>query len=161
MAYGLAGQRLGSGAMTAQGRWERVYAVIRRIPAGRVATYGQVAHLAGLGPNARQVGYALHALPERSLVPWHRVINARGTISLGPLGGADVTQRLRLEREGVRFDAHGRVDLGLFGWRQGSRAASHSRAPSPGDTRTRHGSPETRPGLAANGRRRPVRRESQ
>ncbi|MFH1221075.1 MAG: MGMT family protein [Candidatus Eisenbacteria bacterium] len=115
----------------APGRWERVYAVIRRIPAGRVATYGQVAHLAGLGPNARQVGYALHALPERSLVPWHRVINARGEISLSPWGGGDITQRLRLEREGVRFDARGRTDLSLFGWKPGSKASPHHRASSP------------------------------
>jgi methylated-DNA-protein-cysteine methyltransferase related protein len=100
-----------------QSRWERVYRVVRRIPAGRVATYGQVARLAGLGRNARQVGYALHALPERRLVPWHRVINARGEISLGPAAGSDVTQRLRLEREGVRFDTRGRTDLGLFGWK--------------------------------------------
>jgi methylated-DNA-protein-cysteine methyltransferase related protein len=100
-----------------QGRWERVYTVVRRIPAGHVATYGQIAQLAGLGCNARQVGYALHVLPNRSLVPWHRVINARGEISLGPLAGSDVTQRLRLEREGVHFDAGGRTDLSLFGWK--------------------------------------------
>lgn len=94
-----------------------MYAVVRRIPRGRVATYGQVAELAGLGGHARQVGYALHVLPRESLVPWHRVINARGEISLGPGSGGDVTQRLLLEREGVRFDARGRVDLRLFGWR--------------------------------------------
>jgi methylated-DNA-protein-cysteine methyltransferase-like protein len=110
--------------MPSEGRWERVYAVVRRVPAGRVATYGQVARLAGLGPNARLVGYALHALPERCLVPWHRVINARGEISLTPMGGADVTQRLRLEREGVCFDGRGRVDLSNFGWRPGARASS-------------------------------------
>jgi methylated-DNA-protein-cysteine methyltransferase-like protein len=114
--------------MPRKSRWERVYAVVRRIPAGRVATYGQVARLAGLGPNARQVGYALHVLPENSGVPWHRVINARGEISLGPLGGADVTQRLRLEREGVRLDARGRTDLTLFGWKPLARASSQKRA---------------------------------
>ncbi len=102
-----------------KGRWERVYAVVRRIPAGRVATYGQVARLCGLGPNARQVGYALHALPADGFAPWHRVVNARGGISLPPSGGSDVTQRLRLEREGVRFDARGRIDLARFGWRPG------------------------------------------
>jgi len=100
-----------------RGRWPRVYAVVRRIPRGRVATYGQVAELAGLGGHARQVGYALHVLPRESLVPWHRVINARGGISLRPGSGGDVTQRLLLEREGVRFDARGRIDLKLFGWR--------------------------------------------
>lgn len=103
--------------MSAETRWERVYAVVRRIPKGRVATYGQVARLAGLGRNARQVGYALHALPAHSGVPWHRVINARGEVSLGPSGGADVTQRLRLEREGVTFNAAGRIDLKTSGWR--------------------------------------------
>jgi methylated-DNA-protein-cysteine methyltransferase-like protein len=106
------------------GRWERVYAVVRRIPRGRVATYGQVAALAGLGGQARQVGYALHALPGEGFAPWHRVVNARGAISLPPGGGADVTQRLRLEREGVRFDARGRIDLECFGWRPGGRGGS-------------------------------------
>ena len=100
-----------------QGRWERVYAVVRRIPRGKVATYGQVARLAGLGGDARQVGYALHALPAGSRVPWHRVINARGAISLHPRSGGDVTQRLMLEKEGVRFNAGGRTDLKRFGWK--------------------------------------------
>jgi methylated-DNA-protein-cysteine methyltransferase-like protein len=99
------------------GRWERIYAVVRRIPRGRVATYGQVAGLAGLGRNARLVGYALHALPEFSAVPWQRVINARGEISLPPAGGGHLTQRLLLERDGVEFDARGRVDLNRFGWK--------------------------------------------
>jgi methylated-DNA-protein-cysteine methyltransferase-like protein len=99
------------------GRWERVYAVVRRIPRGRVATYGQVAGLAGLGRNARQVGYALHVLRKWHHVPWHRVVNARGGISLPPTGGADVTQRLRLEREGVKFGARGRIDLKRFAWK--------------------------------------------
>jgi methylated-DNA-protein-cysteine methyltransferase-like protein len=98
-------------------RWERIYAVVRRIPRGRVATYGQVARLAGLGENARLVGYALHAIPEYSAVPWHRVINAKGEISLSPEGGGDLTQRLLLEREGVRFNARGRVDLKVFAWK--------------------------------------------
>jgi methylated-DNA-protein-cysteine methyltransferase related protein len=105
------------------GRWEQVYAVVRRIPRGRVATYGQVAALAGLRGQARQVGYALHALTWEGLAPWHRVVNARGAISLPPGGGADVTQRIRLEREGVCFDARGRIDLERFGWRPGVRRA--------------------------------------
>ena len=119
------------------GRWERVWAVVRRIPRGRVATYGQVAALAGLGGQARQVGYALHALPGEGFAPWHRVVNARGAISLPPGGGADVTQRLRLEREGVRFDARGRIDLARYGWRPGARAVRRpaarptASAPSP------------------------------
>ena len=104
------------GKSAKQSRWEHVYAVVRRIPRGKVATYGQVARLAGLGGDARQVGYALHALPARSRVPWHRVINSRGGISLHPRDGGDVTQRLMLEKEGVRFNAGGRTDLKRFGW---------------------------------------------
>lgn len=93
--------------------YERIYAVIRRVPSGNVVTYGRVAEAADCsGP--RQVGYALHALGERTVVPWHRVINAQGAISL--TGAAAITQRLRLETEGVRFNARGRVDLDLFGW---------------------------------------------
>lgn len=111
-----------------QGRWARVYSVVRRIPEGKVATYGQVADLAGLGRNARQVGYALHALRSDRWVPWHRVVNARGEISLRPSSGANVTQRLRLEREGVRFSARGRINLKVFRWEPGSRRKPPSAA---------------------------------
>jgi methylated-DNA-protein-cysteine methyltransferase-like protein len=97
--------------------YARIYEVVRRIPRGRVATYGQVAELAGLPGHARQVGYALHALPEGSAVPWHRVLNARGTLSLRRSFGGEIAQRLRLEREGVRFDAGGRVALERVRWR--------------------------------------------
>jgi len=121
-------ERAGKRAGERSSRWERVYAVVRRIPRGRVATYGQVAALAGLGRQARQVGYALHALPGEGFAPWHRVVNARGAVSLPPGGGADVTQRLRLEREGVRFDARGRIDLERYGWRSGARARSGTRS---------------------------------
>ncbi len=68
--------------MKPEGTYERIYRVIRRIPRGRVATYGQIAKLAGLGARARQVGYALHVVRAEARVPWHRVINARGEISL-------------------------------------------------------------------------------
>jgi methylated-DNA-protein-cysteine methyltransferase related protein len=98
---------------------------VRRIPRGRVATYGQIAALAGLPGHARQVGYALAALPAGSTVPWHRVVNAQGRISLrrdGP--GAGVAQRQRLEREGVPFDGAGRVSLARFGWRARRRTGS-------------------------------------
>ena len=96
-------------------RHEAVYDVVRRIPRGTVATYGQVAALAGSAGAARQVGYALAALPASTTVPWHRVLNARGSISPRP-GGSIVTQRLRLEREGVTFGQDGRVDLATSGW---------------------------------------------
>ncbi|HUF36506.1 MAG TPA: methylated-DNA--[protein]-cysteine S-methyltransferase [Gemmatimonadales bacterium] len=100
--------------------YQRIYAVVRRIPRGRVATYGQVAELAGLPGHARQVGYALHALPAGTAVPWHRVINARGEVSRRSEPGAELTQRMLLEREGVRFDARGRVQLRSHGWRRAS-----------------------------------------
>lgn len=105
---------------------ERILAVVRRIPRGRVATYGQVARLAGLPRQARLVGYALHALPDGSPVPWHRVINAEGRVSPrtgDPAGGT--LQRIRLEVEGVRFDARGRVNLERHGWAPRTAAGRH------------------------------------
>ena len=101
--------------------YERLYLVIRRIPAGRVATYGQVARLAGLPGQARLVGYALHALPASTAVPWQRVINARGTVSPRRGGSGSISQRLLLEREGVVFDAGGRVSFERYGWKPRAR----------------------------------------
>lgn len=89
---------------------------VRRIPEGRVATYGQVAALAGYPGHARQVGYALHDLPADTDVPWQRVINARGEVSLRAAPGREGYQRHLLEEEGVVFDAAGRVDLERFRW---------------------------------------------
>ena len=97
--------------------YARIYEVIRRIPRGRVATYGQIAVLAGLAGHARQVGYALAALPDTTALPWHRVINARGEVSRRRKPGAELSQRMLLEREGVLFDARGRVKLDRVGWR--------------------------------------------
>ena len=95
-----------------------IYAVVGRIPGGYVATYGQVAGLAGLPGRARLVGYALNALAGRSTIPWHRVVNAQGRISPRSCGSnADMEQRLRLEHEGVIFDAGGRISLERFLWR--------------------------------------------
>jgi len=97
--------------------YARIYAVVRRIPRGRVATYGQVALLAGLPGQARQVGYALNAMPAEDTAPWHRVINAKGMISArGDVRWEDY-QRHLLEAEGVAFDARERVDLERFQWR--------------------------------------------
>lgn len=91
---------------------------MRSIPRGRVTTYGAVARLAGLPRQARLVGYALHALNEGTTVPWHRVINAQGRLSLARAGGsAGITQQLRLEREGVQVDAAGKVSLRRYGWK--------------------------------------------
>jgi methylated-DNA-protein-cysteine methyltransferase-like protein len=75
-----------------------------------------VAALAGIPSHARQVGYALNALPAGTSLPWHRVINAQGEISLRAAAGGDIVQRMRLEREGVRFDQRGRVNLDTFQW---------------------------------------------
>ena len=102
--------------MTAGGSRERIYAVVRRIPPGKVATYGQVAELAGLRGQARQVGYALNALTADSRIPWHRVINAQGKIVLSDAAGSATTQRIRLMREGVVVNATGRIDLESFRW---------------------------------------------
>jgi len=101
--------------------YDRVYDVVRRVPRGRVVTYGEVAALAGI-PNPRQVGYALHALREDE-VPWHRVINARGEVSLRAEPGGETSQRRLLEAEGVRFDERGRVSLERYGWRPGAAGA--------------------------------------
>ena len=103
--------------------WTRIYRTVRRVPEGRVATYGQIAEAAGLPRQARLVGYALAGVRDGNAVPWHRVINAQGRISMrvdGPGGG--VLQRLRLEQEGVRFDARGRVDLVKYGWKPRRRS---------------------------------------
>lgn len=100
--------------------YRAIYAVVRRIPRGRVATYGQVARLAGGTVTARQVGYALHALPEGTTVPWHRVVNRVGRISLPPEQGG-IEQRIRLAREGVDVIGTGRVLIGGCLWRPGRR----------------------------------------
>lgn len=92
-----------------------------------MATYGQVAGLAGFPHAPRLAGYALHALPEGTPLPWHRVVGAGGRLTLARLDpdGA-LTQRMRLEREGVRFDARGRVDLERCGWRPRRAAAQRA-----------------------------------
>ena len=101
--------------------WQPVYRVVRRIPPGRVATYGQVAAMAGMPRAARQVGWALAALGVEDDVPWHRVINAQGRIS--PRATREVVdlQRAMLESEGVDFGSGGRVDLARYAWQPGRR----------------------------------------
>jgi methylated-DNA-protein-cysteine methyltransferase related protein len=102
---------------TDSGIHSRFYAVIRRIPRGKVATYGQIAALAGLPRRARMVGQALRSTPDGVEVPWHRVINAQGGISSrGGLGWEEGYQRHLLEEEGVVFSKGGRIDLDRFGW---------------------------------------------
>lgn len=106
------------GTGTVSDSYERIYAVIARIPPGKVASYGQVAAIAGLGGHARQVGYSLSALPDDADLPWQRVINAKGEVSLrsDPGSGREGYQRHLLEEEGVVFDSRGRVDLKRFAW---------------------------------------------
>lgn len=96
--------------------FEQVYQVVRCIPPGRVATYGQIARLLGVPHAARTVGWALHSLPDAGDVPWQRVLNARGTISFGAGSPGAALQRALLEEEGVVFDERGRVDLAVCGW---------------------------------------------
>jgi alkylated DNA nucleotide flippase Atl1 len=95
--------------------YARIYAVVRRIPRGRISTYGSIARIAG-GCSARQVGYAMAALPAGSRVPWHRVINSKGEISSRKHGHGSDNQRKRLLAEGLYFDLKGRIDLQRYGW---------------------------------------------
>jgi methylated-DNA-protein-cysteine methyltransferase related protein len=95
--------------------YDRIWAVVRRIPRGRVATYGQIATLAGLERQPRLAGYAMHALPHGSDVPWHRVVAAGGRIAVSELDGHAALQRALLESEGVVFRGL-RVDLDRSAW---------------------------------------------
>ncbi len=104
-----------SGATAPGGFTDRVKAILRRIPRGRVVTYGLVAALAGNHRAARQVAWILHASSARDRLPWHRVINRRGRISLPRLRGYERQQEL-LEAEGVRLGPDGRIDLRRFLW---------------------------------------------
>jgi len=98
-------------------RWNRFYAIVRRVPRGKVATYGQIATLAGMKGHARQVGYALNALPNGSSVPWHRVINAQGKVSPRADPSYVTIQQRLLEAEGVEIGAGERISLKRFGWK--------------------------------------------
>jgi methylated-DNA-protein-cysteine methyltransferase related protein len=102
-------------------RYEVIWATVRKVPRGRVATYGQIAELAGLDGHARQVGYALHNLPPRSNVPWHRVVNAKGEISPRTSGDSHELQKMLLEAEGIEFDLRGKLDLKKFKWSGGRK----------------------------------------
>jgi methylated-DNA-protein-cysteine methyltransferase-like protein len=95
--------------------YERIYAIVRQIPHGKVATYGQIAAIVG-SCTARMVGYALAALPFDSDVPWQRVINRLGKVSPRSGGAGSALQRQLLEAEGVHFDHEGRVDFAKVGW---------------------------------------------
>ncbi|HTR84297.1 MAG TPA: MGMT family protein [Reyranella sp.] len=97
---------------------EAICAVVRRIPCGWVATYGQVATMAGMPRRARLVGRVLQHLDSKTNVPWHRVVNAKGEVSFSlSRNGGDILQRRLLEKEGVEFDANNRMDLERNRWR--------------------------------------------
>ncbi len=96
--------------------YARFYEIIQKIPYGRVATYGQIAEMAGFPGYARQVGYALNASPGDLDLPWHRVINARGMISIKSGGPYANVQRLLLEAEGIEFDQKNRLSLKKYRW---------------------------------------------
>jgi methylated-DNA-protein-cysteine methyltransferase-like protein len=92
--------------------YERIYDLVRQVPPGRVTTYGTVAKI--IGCTARQVGYSMSSVRPELNVPWQRVINSQGSISLK--GSSGVLQRQLLLDEGIKFNARGRVDLDRFGW---------------------------------------------
>ncbi len=91
--------------------FEKIYEVVKNIPEGKVATYGQVALLAGNPRWARVVGYALHVNPEPGIIPCHRVVNREGRVAPGFAFGGEGVQRQLLESEGIVFEADGRIDL--------------------------------------------------
>lgn len=96
-------------------RYEQIYNVVRQIPSGKIATYGQIAKIVDRC-TPRMVGYAMAALAPNTDVPWQRVINYRGEISIRSQGDGSLRQRRALEAEGVEFDKKGRVDLRKVRW---------------------------------------------
>ena len=95
--------------------FEKIYEVVKSIPEGKVATYGQVALLAGNPRWARVVGYALHVNPEPGVIPCHRVVNRKGKVASGFAFGGEGVQRQLLESEGIVFETDGRIDLEKYG----------------------------------------------
>ena len=99
--------------------YDRIYEIVRLIPKGQVATYGQIAELANLAGKARVVGYALYRVDMQVLdIPWQRVVNAKGKVSLSPLRfGTDYLQRSLLESEGIIFNGKDQIDLRKYLWK--------------------------------------------
>lgn len=95
--------------------FEKIYAVVTKIPKGRVATYGQVATLAGNPRWARVVGYALHNNPAPGIIPCHRVVNREGWVAKSFAFGGEDVQRNLLEKEGIVFEPDGSIDLEKYG----------------------------------------------
>ncbi len=99
-------------------RYQDIYSLVRRIPEGCVTSYGHIARIVNCG--AREVGYAMAATPSGQGIPWHRVVNSKGEISLRKDGKRDARQRQLLTSEGVVFDERGRISLDRFGWHEAS-----------------------------------------
>lgn len=95
--------------------YEKIYEIVKRIPKGKVATYGQVATLAGNANLARTVGNALHANPDNSTIPCHRVVNRKGEVAEFYAFGGPEAQRKLLVSEGVTFKENGKIDLKKYG----------------------------------------------
>jgi methylated-DNA-protein-cysteine methyltransferase-like protein len=95
--------------------YQKIYEIVREIPEGKVATYGQIAQMAGKC-TARMVGYAMSALPAGNDAPWHRVVNRQGKISMRSSGSEDDLQRRLLINEGIFFDISGKIDLAVYRW---------------------------------------------
>ena len=96
-------------------KYQLIYQCVKQVPAGYVASYGQIAtHVDGC--TARLVGYALSALPWDTDVPWQRIVNAKGEISMRKDGAGDAVQRNLLEEEGIEFSGDGRIDMSRFRW---------------------------------------------
>lgn len=111
----------------AAGFFAAIYAVVRRIPRGKVATYGQIARLLGAPRSARVVGWAMHGTPPGSGVPWHRVVQQGGSLSPTVSPHDPGRQRRLLEREGVVFLLHGRIDMAAHQWRPGAAPRTRQR----------------------------------
>ncbi|MFC1887780.1 MGMT family protein [Candidatus Cloacimonadota bacterium] len=95
--------------------YQRIYDTVKLIPRGKVATYGQIADLAGYPRQARMVGYALHSTPEDVKIPWHRVINSQGRISLRGSGWGGIQKEL-LVQEGIVFSGEDKISLAKYRW---------------------------------------------
>ncbi|PZV17021.1 MAG: methyltransferase [Pseudanabaena sp.] len=103
---------------TKNNSYDRIYEIVRQIPKGQVATYGQIAELSNLAGKARVVGYALYRVDLKNLdIPWQRVVNAKGEVSNSPLRfGTDYLQRSLLEGEGICFSDADKIDLRKYLW---------------------------------------------